>query len=339
MSSILVALTLVAADGSVLEGLEELDRRLRNSESALETARAERELARIEASRREGELAAARLRYEEVLDHYRKRVRALARMPQGARLILLGESQSLRAYLKTARLLRRVTRADRAIAQERETRERELRRLEEVAAVREREIARLEVDLQAERDRLAKLRSEKLELVEALARDSSVAERVRREAGKALSALGSFIHKLKPAGTLRRSFRDNRGRLPWPTTGPITARFGQELEREFGTVVKHGGLDFAARAGTRVQTVAPGSVVFADWMRGFGQLVIVDHGQSYHSLYAHLGNVNVQVGDRLDMRDPIGTVGDTGSLRGTLLYFEIRQNGLGVDPGEWLRPE
>ncbi len=333
-------LLLLAPDGgSFLSDALELDRKLREVEAAVENAREQREQLRLATSRLEGELASARLRYEEVYEHYERRIRALARMPRGARLVMLGNSESLRDYLRTSRLLRRIARADRTVATERATVAVRVAKLESEARAREADAAALEERLRTVRDRLAELRAQKLALLDQLARDETVASRVRREAERARRELGALVEKLEPRGALRKRFAENRGRLPWPTSGEIRTRFGQEVEREFGTAVKHNGIDFHAPTGTPAQTIAPGSVAFADWLKGFGQLVIVDHGGGYHSLYAHLRSVEVAVGDAVEIGDRIGSVGDSGSLRGTTLYFELRKDGAAVDPTPWLRPE
>ncbi|MEL6543650.1 MAG: peptidoglycan DD-metalloendopeptidase family protein [Myxococcota bacterium] len=337
--SLALAMLFLAAEGSFLSEALELDQRLRGTESALNEARAERELLRVESSRLQGELAAAQLRYGEVYKGYEKRVRALARMSPGSRLLMLGNSDSLRAYLRDSRLLRRITQADQTIASERARVAKRISTLESAARKRERDAQALEDSLKTQRDRLAALRAEKIAMLDQLARDPTVAKRVRAEAARARRELGALVEKLEPRGPLKERFSDNRGRLPWPSTAPIRARFGEELEREFGTTVRHNGIDFGAPAGSTVQTIAPGTAVYADWLRGYGLLAIIDHGGGYHSLYAHLADTTLRPGDRVELGDQVGVVGDSGSLRGTLLYFELREQGVAIDPSPWLRPE
>jgi septal ring factor EnvC (AmiA/AmiB activator) len=82
--------------------------------------------------------------------------------------------------------------------------------------------------------------------------------------------------------------------------------------------------------------VAPGRVVHAGWFKGYGNLVIVDHGEGYHTLVAHLASMQTAMGEEVDAGDALGTVGDSGSLKGAYLYFEIREKGRPVDPRPWL---
>ena len=106
--------------------------------------------------------------------------------------------------------------------------------------------------------------------------------------------------------------------------------------RAAGTVVRN-GIEIAAAEGTPVLAVHPGTVDFADTFTGFGNLVIVDHGSNYYSLYGYLGAVEVQRGDHVDAGTELGRVG-TAPAGPPGLYFEMRADGRSVDPVQWLRP-
>lgn len=135
------------------------------------------------------------------------------------------------------------------------------------------------------------------------------------------------------------AFRQRKGFLPFPTKGMVEVGFGKVVNPRFNTVTVQKGIDIRATEGASVGTVASGNVVFAGWLKGYGNLVIIDHGGNYHSLYAHLANSQVEVGNAVEEGESIGQVGDTGSLKGAYLYFEIRKAGQAVDPLPWLKPE
>jgi hypothetical protein len=97
-------------------------------------------------------------------------------------------------------------------------------------------------------------------------------------------------------------------------------------------------LDIEAPAGAAVRAVAPGRVVHAGWFKGYGNIVIVDHGEGYHTLVAHLASMRTAMGEDVPAGAVLGTVGDTGSLKGAYLYFELREKGRPVDPRPWLAP-
>jgi septal ring factor EnvC (AmiA/AmiB activator) len=112
--------------------------------------------------------------------------------------------------------------------------------------------------------------------------------------------------------------------------------FGKVVNPRFNTVTVQKGLDIRAPEGAPVTAVAPGKVVYAGWLRGYGNLLVLDHGGGYHSLVAHLAELGKAVGDGVQRGELLGTVGDTGSLKGAYLYFELRKRGQAVDPAPWL---
>ena len=129
-----------------------------------------------------------------------------------------------------------------------------------------------------------------------------------------------------------------RGHLPWPVGGSVKVPFGDIRDRRFGTSIPHPGIDIAVPEGTPVQAIFGGWVVFADWFRGYGNTVMVDHGGGVLSVYAHLRSLGVKTGERVDPSTRVGVSGSTGSLGGPVLYLEIREGGEAVDPRRWLAP-
>jgi murein hydrolase activator len=147
--------------------------------------------------------------------------------------------------------------------------------------------------------------------------------------------LGRMVADLKDDAVLT-GFRSLKGTLPFPTDGEVEVGFGKVVNPKFNTVTIQKGLDIQAEEGAPVHAVASGKVAYAGWLKGYGNLVIVDHGNTYHSLYAHLANTQVQVNDSVTEKTTVGQVGDTSSLKGAYLYFEIRKAGVAVDPLPWL---
>ncbi len=123
------------------------------------------------------------------------------------------------------------------------------------------------------------------------------------------------------------------GGLGWPVSGALLAGFGATMPDGRGS----DGLLIAAAAGTPVKAVADGQVVYAEWMTGYGLLLIVDHGNGYMSLYAHNDALLKDVGDAVKRGDAVSTVGTSGGHGRAALYFELRRNGSPVNPGAWLR--
>ena len=129
-----------------------------------------------------------------------------------------------------------------------------------------------------------------------------------------------------------------RGRLEWPAPGRVVEEYGTRINPRFGTKTFRNGIDIDAAEGSSVHVVFPGHVLYTGWFRGYGNLIIVDHGSEYYTLYAHVADMKVAEGDDVRQGQVIGTVGDTGSLQGPRLYFEVRYQGKPQDPAQWLRP-
>ena len=127
-----------------------------------------------------------------------------------------------------------------------------------------------------------------------------------------------------------------RGSLRWPAEGPVRSRFGRRKHPRFDTYTVQNGIEIAAEEGGLVRAVHAGKVVFADRFRGYGLMIVLDHGGKHHSLYAHLGEASVSIGDEVAAGAPIASVGASG-LSGAGLYFEMRRSGKPEDPLDWLR--
>lgn len=137
--------------------------------------------------------------------------------------------------------------------------------------------------------------------------------------------------ELAPTGV---SFAQLQGRMRFPVRGELVGRFGAP-RAEGGT--RWRGVFIRAGSGQDVVAVAPGEVVFADWLRGYGNLIIVDHGSEYMTIYGHNDALLREVGDRIDGGVAIASVGASGSVQESGLYFEIRHRGQPVDPMKWVR--
>jgi murein hydrolase activator len=134
---------------------------------------------------------------------------------------------------------------------------------------------------------------------------------------------------MMPVGALK-------GTLAWPAPGRIRTPFGRRKHAQFDTYTVQNGIDIDAPLETPVRAVHDGTVAFADHFRGYGLLVILDHGNRHHTLYAHLGEAQARAGQRVTAGQVLGTVGASG-LEGPGLYFEVRVQGRPEDPAEWLR--
>ena len=128
-----------------------------------------------------------------------------------------------------------------------------------------------------------------------------------------------------------------RGRLEWPVRGQVTAPFGKFKHPEFEGEILRKGIDIEVQVGEEVKAVQKGRVVYADRFSGYGKIVIVDHGKRYYTIYGHLSDISKKTGEAVNPGDTLGLAGDSDSLAGSKLYFEIRKDGHSLDPLSWLR--
>jgi septal ring factor EnvC (AmiA/AmiB activator) len=125
-----------------------------------------------------------------------------------------------------------------------------------------------------------------------------------------------------------------KGNLPWPVAGRVRIGFGRRKHPKFDTYTIENGIEIAAPEGAAVTAVHEGTVAFADRFRGYGLMVVLDHGGKHHTLYAHLADVRVQPGQQVAAGQVLGVVGS--SVEGPGLYFEVRFQGRPEDPADWL---
>lgn len=137
--------------------------------------------------------------------------------------------------------------------------------------------------------------------------------------------------------TVFKSFDSYKGLLNYPVKGKIVSRFGEGRSEEGGVYAYKSGIGLKADLGEPVQSVFSGKVVFADWFKGYGNMIIIDHGNSYFTIYAHVQEYFKQKGDSVRKDEVIATIGETGSMSGPVLHFEVRHHGNPLNPLNWIK--
>lgn len=321
--------------GGTLAVLDAYERLARGAAARAETLAAQVRVLRGRLAVAEAEEALARAVFEARARALQPRLWALDRLTRRSPLEVLLPSEDLAGLMWRARALSTVVQRDLASLEEmRQVADIQRSSLLELDGLKAYLAERIDA-LQEESSEAAAQRSEFSEallLLQAKARASSA---VVAELARAQARLDQLVAELD-ARPETSGFGALRGRLPLPVPGRIESGFGKVLEPRFNTVTLRRGIDIRAPAGTAVRAVAPGAVAWTGWLRGYGNVVIVDHGDGYHSVMAHLAEVTRELGAHVFEGDVVGTVGDTGSLQGPVLYFELRRQGLAVDPAPWL---
>jgi len=220
-----------------------------------------------------------------------------------------------------------------------------------------------ELLLEAERNRLKDFQEEMLSLKEMVAqkrneliddkgRKKVLLRDIRRKKDMQFAAISemegasrelqSFVDRLK--NDMQRQeqdatisgFASMRGYLSLPVEGRIISMYGKIEHPKFRTSTFNNGIEIEAAMGAEVKSVYRGRVAYSGWFRGYGKVMIIDHGNSYYTLFARLSKIISEVDSIVEKGDVIALVGDTGSIKGPHLYFEVRQKGVPLDPLNWL---
>jgi septal ring factor EnvC (AmiA/AmiB activator) len=128
-----------------------------------------------------------------------------------------------------------------------------------------------------------------------------------------------------------------KGKLPWPVAGRVAIPYGSQRDPQFNTPVFRSGTYIETSGDTSAKAIYHGKIVFAEWFKGYGKLVIINHGDGYHTLYGSLSEIFAKAGDIIKENQIIGKVGNSGILNAPGLYFEVRYKGKPLDPIQWLK--
>ncbi|MCD6505410.1 peptidoglycan DD-metalloendopeptidase family protein [Candidatus Poribacteria bacterium] len=322
---------------SILGDLERLDRSLRRMEGDLAFYR--RKVSRTERRIKELTENIARLSREERAMRAKaaERLRAMYKfgyngLDRGYISLLLA-SNSTSELLSRAKYISTIAKADREMLMRLKSRIEQLRRQREELKREKEKLERAKSTVERKRREIARARSERRRLLERYRAERQIYENTIAQLEENIKRLDSLIEGLsrgeRPMTDLVQLSLKDLGRLPWPVSGDIIPNPTKELK----------GVTIKAPQGAEVISIYDGVVEYARWFDGLGLglMVIINHGHGYRSLYAHLSDIAVSEGERVRRGQVIGKVGDTGSLVGPALYFEIRRGLIPMDIRRWMR--
>jgi septal ring factor EnvC (AmiA/AmiB activator) len=277
---------------------------------------------------------------------YGQRLRALYKIRRGG-VVAAYATESSGSMIKKVKYLSVIAKRDRVIIDEFGRALERLSEQETKIADKKKELLVSRRAIEAKKSELEAKRQKKSMILANVRREKGLYEQTLNELEESSVNLWSMIKKDEQE---RRSQQEahasvnrqpmasseNRGHFPWPLEGPVLTRFGMQRHPQFGTTVFRRGIEIEAREGQAVHAVESGQVAFADWYKGYGKLVILDHGKGFYTLYGNLSRLDLVKGDPVIKGQVIGLAGETGSFKGSKLYFEIRRNGEAQDPLVWL---
>jgi septal ring factor EnvC (AmiA/AmiB activator) len=192
-------------------------------------------------------------------------------------------------------------------------------------------------------DEIKTVKKEKKVYLAKLTQEKESYERALQELERSAARIDSLLRELEqrrraaaarpPSASLPKGVK---GGLPWPAEGSVLTYFGRQKHPTFNTYVQRKGIEIRTVEGSAIHAVMAGTVVYADWLKGYGLVIILDHANGFFSLYAHASKILTSVGAQVTSGQSIGETGDTGMTGENTLYFELREGSEPVDPLQWL---
>lgn len=270
-----------------------------------------------------------------------ERLRSLYKQRYGDNVLILASATDYQDLFRKSRYISTLAFQDSRILKRYRV---DLRKIESRKKDMETLRARLEANKKSSRRKKAELetaRTKKDKLLLTIRSKRATYEKTIKELEESSQKLMEMIDTLEkitiPKSVTGKNFRALRRHLPWPVNGKVIVPFGKYRDPKFKITVFKNGIEIKAKPVDRPKAVAGGRIVYADWFKGYGLLLIINHGNGYHSLYGNLSEIFNKTGDIISIGTAVGKVGMSRMLNVPSLYFEIRHKGKPVDPLKWLK--
>ena len=330
----------IRKEKSVIENIEDINESIKKKEQELRSYDKRISQALSDSQKLSDEIDGINTKLSGRQQHLKARLRALYKQQYGGHALLLISAKDYQDLIKKSRYINLIAYYDSKVINQFSAdieglvpKKRELEALNERLNADRKVTREMRNALQADLDKKDKL-------LGSIRSQRQSYENVLRELENSSKRLRKMIEGLKgkdlPKSITGQGFASLMGRLPWPVTGKVAVPYGEYKDPVFNIPVFKNGIEIQPRQDEDPKAVAGGRVVYADWFKGYGLLLIIDHGSGYHSLYGNLSEIFLNTGDILIERAVVGKIGKSELLTFPTLYFEIRHKGKPVDPVEWL---
>ncbi len=289
--------------------------------------------------------------YKELIDridanqaYATKRLVTLYKLSNMGTMPILASSNSIYEMLQSKNALERILTHDEQVRQRLVDDKQKLKEVLDRLDTQQAEKRNLEDSLNAEIQKMSRDRSDRSRLLAQIQSEKSLQmaalESMKITAKKLDRTIESFAARPKPEATGNIGslgpFSEHKGLLNMPIKGKIISFFGPQKNTKFNVTVFRSGIDIKAQKGAFIRAIYGGRVLFADWFKGYGNMIIIDHGESYYTVYAHLEELYTQKGNVVVTGEDIATIGEMATAEGPVLHFEVRHHGKPLDPLEWI---
>ncbi|UCF02575.1 MAG: peptidoglycan DD-metalloendopeptidase family protein [Deltaproteobacteria bacterium] len=330
----------------ILDRLDQMELQLQLIRDNLEKRRRERFLLRSEVAEKRKRLKQLDPELEKLRALLAQRLEALYKFGRHAYLNVLTSTRDVSGFHHHWVYLRAVAEQDSALIGQFIKRQQEEEKLIQALTYREEKLGRLVAKIDQEVAELEKVKREQVALLQDIHNQEEMYQHYVTELAAVSRELKNKIEELKrKAGRSKAriqpkgGFASKKGALPYPVQGKLMSRFGPKQHKKFGTRIRSNGIEIATEPLSPVVAVYGGQVLYSEWMKGYGKVIIIDHGDKYYTLTAHLAEVLKETGETVESGEIVGYAGYSPiEQSGGKVYFEIRHLGKAINPEAWLLP-
>jgi septal ring factor EnvC (AmiA/AmiB activator) len=323
---------------SILSDLEETGKELSIVETDLRKSRKRLNNTKLQISKVEAEISLNRGSIDRQREWLKRKLRAMQKYSYpGDIMLLLSNTEDISELAKSWKNLEYIALYENRILNSYKENLKSLQEKEKQLKGLEAELVKNTEKVRSKEADLAGKKAEKEALLLSVQNEKSSYEKMLKELKEASRRLLDVIRESEKDTYRAKGFSGLRGKLLWPVEGRIAIPYGSSKDPRFNTPVFKSGIFIQTGDDVNAKAVYGGKVVFAEWFKGYGRLMIVNHGGGYHTLYGSLSEIFSKVGDIINSGQVIGRVGDSGILDTPGLYFEVRYKGKPLDPVQWLK--
>ncbi|MGA1867177.1 MAG: murein hydrolase activator EnvC family protein [bacterium] len=323
-------------EGSILHVLNEIDKKLEKKNSELKIYEYNFNRTKIKIENIKKKIDAQEQKMNKRKSLLVKRLQAIHRYAQIGFLGCVLSANSLSELFQRYNMLKYIIEYDKNLILENkqaikeiEKEKKELDKYRDRILYYQKEVVKQESELEIKQ-------RERKKLLKSVRINKDKQKALLRDLEKAAKDLERKIREKKRRYKERTSPPPYKGKLLWPVKGEVIIGFGEQKDSQLGVKIQNKGIDIQSPYGEHVYAVTSGKILYADWFQGYGKMIIIDHGDDYCTIYAHLSKILVKKGDTVPLGHKIASVGDTCSIHGPELYFEIRYRGNPLNPLKWL---
>jgi len=329
---------------SIVNSLNDIDLTLDNARK--KTVSLKKELADFEKEIKKATNTSEELkkRIKTSEEYASKRLVAIYKLNWLGKIYVLASAQSMYELLFRKKILEQVLAYDENIWENLIDNKEKLEQLLAELKTKKKERLAVETDLEKEIEMMSRERQKRSQLLDDIRKKRSLKLAALESLKQAAENLDHTVISLKSEADLTepkenisiKSFSSLKGLLNMPVKGKIVSFFGPHRNKKFNVINFQSGIEIKADRGEPIRAVYNGRILYARWFKGYGNMIIIDHGNNYYTIYAHAQEIFASQGDTVEMGEVVATVGDSGSMIGPSLHFEVRHHGKPVDPLKWI---